>query len=100
MEAPKLPSIFGIKSKKPNQFYFEPRYYNERKEKMKQRYDSLNREIDSTSEKTRTEDFKSTLRDNWGNGYSRSRAGNKINKRVIIYIIALFTIAYYIIFLS
>ena len=34
MEAPKIPSMFGFRSKKPDQFYFEPRYYDERKEKM------------------------------------------------------------------
>ena len=31
MEAPRIPSMFGFKSKKPDQFYFEPRYYDERK---------------------------------------------------------------------
>ena len=96
MEAPKLPSIFGLRSKKPNQFNFEPRYYDERKEKMKQRYDRINREMDNTNlDKTHPEDFKSTLRDNWGNGYSRNRAGNQLNKRVVIYIVVLFALAYY-----
>ena len=99
MEAPKLPSIFGLRSKKPNQFYFEPRYYDKRKEKMEQRYNRIRKEIDSTSaNKTKTEEFKSTLRENWGNGYSRTKAGNQMNRRVIIYVIALFALAYYILF--
>ena len=100
MEAPKIPSMFGFRSKKPDQFYFEPRYYSERKEKMKQRYDRIGRELedDPTMVKTNTEDFKSTMRENWGNSYSRTRAGNKMNTRVILYAIALLAIAYYMLF--
>ncbi len=100
MEAPKIPSMFGFRSKKPNQFYFEPRYYNERKEKMKQRYDRIGQEVDNskTAERTNPEDFKATLRDNWGNGYARSKAGNQMNRRVIIYVIGLLALAYYILF--
>lgn len=100
MEAPKIPSLFGIRSKKPNQFYFEPRYYDERKEKMKKRYERIGREVNSNPsfEKSSTEDFKSTIRENWGNSYSRSRSGNQMNKRVIIYVIALLALAYFILF--
>jgi len=99
MEAPKIPSMFGLRSKKPNQFYFEPRYYDERKEKMKKRYERIAKEVDSTSEKnTPSSDFKSELRENWKNNYSRSKAGNQINKRVIIYVVTLLALAYYILF--
>jgi hypothetical protein len=100
MEAPKIPSMFGFRSKKPNQFYFEPRYYDERKEKMKQRYDRIGQEVDNTKtvERTNPEDFKTTLRENWGNGYARNKAGNQMNKRVIIYVIALLALAYFILF--
>ena len=100
MEAPKIPSMFGFRSKKPNQFYFEPRYYDEKKEKMKKRYSRLGREVDnkSATEKINTEDFKSEIRENWGNSYSRTQTKNKINTRVIIYAIALLALAYYILF--
>lgn len=94
MKPPKLPSIF--RTKKPKQFNFEPRYYDERKEKMKERYDRISREMDHTnSDQTRSENFKSKLRENWGNSYSRNRAGSQMNKRVIIYIIVLFALTYY-----
>jgi len=100
MEAPKLPSMLGFKSKKPNQFYFEPRYYDERKEKMQQRYERIDREVNSNSSNNRTNatDFKSELRDNWQNNYSRSKAGNQMNKRVLIYVVGLMALAYYILF--
>ncbi len=99
MEAPKLPSLFGFRSKRPEQFYFEPRYYNERKEKMKKRYDRIGREVENTStERTNTEEFKSTLRENWGSGYARNKAGSQMNRRVFIYVLALLALAYYILF--
>ena len=100
MEAPRLPSMFGFRSKKPEQFYFEPRYYNERKEKMKKRYDRIGRELNDNPsfEKSNTEDFKSNMRENWNNSYTRSRAGNQMNRRVIIYVIALLALAYFILF--
>ena len=99
MEAPKLPSLFGFKSKRPNQFYFEPRYYDERKEKMKKRYERIGKELE-VEDKTRTnlEDFRSTLRDNWGDGYARRKVGVGMSGRVIIYLLALLALAYYILF--
>ena len=85
MEAPKIPSMFGFRSKKPNQFYFEPRYYDERKEKMKKRYERIAKEVNSTPKKSNpSSDFKSELKENWQNNYSRSKAGNQMNKKVII----------------
>jgi len=100
MEAPKIPSMFGFRSKKPDQFYFEPRYYDKRKEKMKKRYAQINREISQNPsfEKSNTEDLKSTIRENWESSYSRKSTGNQMNRRVIIYIIALLALAYYILF--
>lgn len=100
MKAPKIPSLFGLKSKSPDQFYFEPRYYNEREEKLKKRYDRINREVNASpvTENRNSEEFKSNLRENWGESYSRNRSGGKMNKRVIIYIIALAIIAYIILF--
>jgi len=96
MKAPKIPSLFGLKSKSPDQFYFEPRYYNERKEKFKKRYDRISREVTSApaTEERNSEEFKSNLRENWGESYSRNRTGGKMNKRVLVYIIALTLIAY------
>lgn len=96
MEAPKIPSMFGFGSKKPDRFYFEPRYYDERKEKMKKRYETIERELnkDSSGERSNAEDFKSTIRENWANNYSRNRTGKQVNKRVIIYVIVLLGLAY------
>lgn len=97
MEAPKLPSMFGIKTRRPNQFYFEPRYYNEKKEKMKKRYERIGKEIENEGKnRTDSEEFRSTLRENWGAGYARNKMGSTINRRVIIYIAALVALAYYI----
>lgn len=100
MEAPKIPSMFGFRSKKPDQFYFEPRYYDERKEKMQKRYETIRREENNAgfAERSHPQDFKSALRENWGNSYSRNRSGNKVNTRVFFYIVALSVLAYFILF--
>ncbi|MCB0402808.1 MAG: hypothetical protein KDD41_12040 [Flavobacteriales bacterium] len=99
MEAPKIPTLFGFKTRRPNQFYFEPRYYDERKEKMKQRYDRIGKELDQeNASRTNPEEFRSTLRENWGDGYARRKMGGSMSKRVIIYIIALLALSYYILF--
>lgn len=92
MIAPKIPSFF--KTKKPNQFYFEPRYYNERKEKMQQRYERIAKELDQekSNEKTSSEVFRSTLRESWGANRKR-KAG--INYKVMFYIVILSGLAYY-----
>lgn len=99
MEAPKLPSMFGIKTRRPSQFYFEPRYYDEKKEKMKKRYDRISKEVENTdNSRTNPEEFRSTLKENWGAGYARNKMGSTINRRVLIYIVALVALAYYILF--
>lgn len=99
MEAPKIPSMFGIRTKKPNQFYFEPRYYDEKKEKMKKRYEQIGKEVElEKSQEYRKEEFKSTLKESWGSGYARNKVGNQSGRRVIIYVIILLAIAYYILF--
>lgn len=99
MEAPRLPSMFGFKSKKANQFYFEPRYYNERKEKMDQRIKRIGKDIGvEDSGKSHKEDFKAEMRENWGSSYSKNVAGNQLNRKVIFYVIALFGLAYFLLF--
>lgn len=89
MEAPKIPSFF--KPKKPDRFEFKPRYYSERKEKMKERYERIQREIDNDN--SSTPDFKSNLRDNWES--SRLKKTSKVNPRIFIYLIILLGIVYF-----
>jgi len=93
MQPPKIPSFF--KTKKPNQFYYEPRYYNERKEKMEERYSRISRELNNDKgERTDATVFRSSLRENWASS-SRHSQGNAINKRVLFYIVLLVGLAYY-----
>lgn len=93
MQAPKIPSFF--KTKKPNQFHYEPRYYNERKEKMQERYNRIARELnENKNEATDQEAFRSTLRQSWESSRN-SNAGHKLNYRIVLYIFALTALAYY-----
>lgn len=99
MEAPKIPSMFSMRLKKNNQFYFEPRYYSKRKEKMEQRYKSISNELGiEESKKSSKDDFKAEMRDNWGNSYSRNATGSQLNKKVIFYVVALVVLAYFLIY--
>ncbi len=93
MKPPKIPSLF--KTKKPNSFYYEPRYYDEKKEKMAERRERIARELNNEkNEPASTEQFRSTLRQSWG--YGRNRSENKgINRRVLVYIVVLVGLAYY-----
>ncbi len=93
MQAPKIPSFF--KTKKPNQFYYEPRYYNERKEKMQERYSRISRELNTNKgDRTDAEVFRSNLRHSWESSRNGG-AGHKLNYRIVLYIFALTALAYY-----
>lgn len=99
MEAPRIPSMLGFKAKKANQFYFEPRYYNPRKEKMEKRYQRIGKELGVVEpEQMHKEDFKAEMRETWGAGYARDAAGGQLNKKVLFYVVALFAIAYFLIY--
>ncbi len=65
---------------------------------MKQRYNRIGKEVEEDSTRTNPEEFRSTLRDNWGDGYARRRVGGGMSRRVIIYLLALLALAYYILF--
>lgn len=91
MQTPKIPSFF--KSKKPDQFHFEPRYYNARKEKMQERYDRIAKELgDNKSTPTDREAFRSNLRENWS-ASRRQKTG--FNFRILFYVVVLAGMAYY-----
>lgn len=99
MEAPRLPSMLGFKSKKANQFYFEPRYYDARKEKMDQRYKRIGKELGvKDTSRMHKEDLRAEMRENWGSGYSRDAATGQVNKKVLFYVVALVAITYFLIF--
>lgn len=83
MQLPKIPSFF--KTRQPNRFSFEPRYYDERKERMEQRLkDKASNQVD----------FKSSLRENWNASRVQRRKGG-ISVRVLLYAIVLGLFAYY-----
>jgi len=92
MQPPKIPSFF--KTKKPSQFHYEPRYYNERKEKMEERFSRISNEVNQRNERTNPDLFRSSLREQWGATQHRGNTSS-VNKRVLIYIVLLVGLAYY-----
>lgn len=93
MQPPKIPSFF--KTKKPTQFHYEPRYYDERKEKMEERFRRINNEVNQRNERTDSDVFRSSLREQWGASHRHRGSASAVNKRVLIYIVLLVGIAYY-----
>ncbi|MFT6844997.1 MAG: hypothetical protein ACJAUV_001187 [Flavobacteriales bacterium] len=97
MEAPKIPSLFKFgRSSGPNRFKFPARYYDERKERLKNRYDQMKQEV-SADELTReqTKDrMRASIDDKWKrNTYQKASALRQV--RVLVLILCLGLIAYY-----
>ena len=100
MQAPRIPKMFGIYTKKPSQFEYTPRYYNERKEKLEKRIAQIKQEVENEKKPTSTSEYsnsayQSRIREDWENNYSRRNNTGMINKRVIIYIGILLALTYY-----
>ena len=100
MEAPRIPKLFGIRTKQPNQFHYEPRYYDEKREKREKRTAQIKRELElegkisAKTRRERSEDFRSELRENWGVSH-RKKEGAAFNTRIIVLITAMLGLAYY-----
>lgn len=97
MQAPRIPKMFGIYTKQPNQFDYTPRYYDERKEKLNKRIAQIKKEVSLKENKEElNENYTSSLNENWGISY-RNKTTTAINKRVVIYLVVLLGLAYYLI---
>lgn len=96
MQAPKLPSFFRFK--KPNRFDYQPIYYDERKEKMEERYERISEELAIEKKEGRTTITKVQLREEWGRVSRNGKQTNKMAFIIYIYIIVLLGLVYYIFF--
>lgn len=98
MEAPRIPSLFKFgRTSGPKRFHFPTRYYDERKERLEERYEQLKLEM-SKDELTREQirdRMKAAIQDKWKrNNYHR---GNVFRQaRVLLIFVILTLIAYYI----
>lgn len=100
MQAPRIPKMFGIYTKKPSQFEYTPRYYDERKEKLEKRIAQIKKEVENEKNPTNNSEYsnsayQSRIREDWENNYNRRNNTGMINKRVIIYIGILLALTYY-----
>ena len=87
MRAPKLPSFF--KSRTPSSFYIEPRFYDEKKDKLEERKKKIEEQIvhekkNNPNQKT-SFDFKLERKKKESKGYS---------SRLIIILVCLLAIVY------
>ena len=96
MKAPKVPGIFNFfrHMKGHNRFEYQPRYYDENKEKMQERYERISKELDSEVKEDRSEQFKNQLHHSWERTQHRTMGGGRMKLRIIIYAIILLGLAY------
>ena len=97
MEAPRIPSLFKFgRTGGPKRFSFPTRYYDERKERLKERYDKLKLEMSEeelTREQTRDR-MRAAIDSKWKRGhYQKASALRQV--RVLVIVICLGLIAYY-----
>ncbi len=93
MEAPRIPSLFKFgRTNGPKRFEFQTRYYDEQKERMKERYDRLKLEV-SEEELTRTQTrdrMRAAIDQKWKRGqYQKASALQRIRVLIIVLILGL-----------
>ena len=86
-------SLFKLPSKS-REFNFHPRYYDERKERLKKKVELYSGE-NKSEDRIRAIKFRATLEDNWGNGGHKSQA-LKSNLRLLIILAIILGLFYYI----
>ena len=95
MLTPKLPSFFKISKHKA--FEYKPLYYNENKEKMKERYDRIKQELNHSGDYTgySIDQFKSKIHERWArNSYHKTSRTSNI--RILVLVLVIVAILWYI----
>lgn len=88
-----MPSFF--KKSRYKTFDYAPRYYDESKEKMKERYERIAAEIEGKSSTFSEENFRSNLRENWRRNKKTSSPQAQSMIRMVLIAIILIVISYY-----
>ena len=90
MQAPRLPSVF--KQNRAKRFEFNPRFYDERKERIEELKKKYASEGKST-EGIRTIQ-RGSLKSDWRSGDTRAEKVGSSNRLLLIIVIALFALTY------
>ncbi len=85
-------SLFKLPSKS-REFNFHPRYYDERKERLKKKIELYSGE-NKTEDRTRSIKFRAEMEDNWGNSGYKTQA-IRSNVRLFIILVLIITLFYY-----
>lgn len=87
-----------FKPVKNKRFSFAPRYYDETREALKERYDQMESELKGSSS-LHSGGYGHSLKDRWKANKKTSNFSKKSNFRLIIIAAVLFLIAYYLLYL-
>ncbi len=98
MKGPRIPSVFRVfRSKDPQQFEYRPRYYNEAKERIEERYAEIEKEMEMGEEEKLVMKeqvrFRHEMQDKWVRDH-RSRTTRSANIRLLIIFLFLCLLCY------
>lgn len=77
-------------------FEYTPRYYDEAKEKMKDRYDRIQAELDGKDAAFSKDRFRNNLRESWQNNKKTSSPQAKSIVRMLVIAVILILLSYFI----
>lgn len=95
MRAPRLPSIFKLTDNSHKQFHYQPRTYNEQKERLEKRRKEIERDIELEN-RTRGDvraESRTRISDSWIRRETRRQQRNS-SKRVLLILAALAILVY------
>ena len=83
------------RTRKVKKFSFSPRYYDEEKERLKERYAEINADLDSTIRSVSS----GNLKEKWQRNKKTSNFEKKSNVRLVFIVTILIALCYWILYL-
>jgi hypothetical protein len=95
MKAPRIPTLFKLGRKDPKQFTYEPRFYNERKERIEKRAKEIEAELKMEERLKNDESFRNRQneQENWIR-FERTKRSKQSNVRLLIILFSLLFVTY------
>ncbi len=96
MKGPSIPPVFRVfRTKEPREFGYVPRYYDEEKERMQERYRRIQQEVEdarNAGQEVRHEHLRDRMDHSWRGEYARQ--SQQANIRLLIILVLLCLICY------
>jgi len=95
MKAPRIPTLFKLGRKYPKRFNYEPRFYNERKERIEKRTREIEAELKIEERMQHDESFRNRQneQENWLR-FERTKRAKQSNIRLLVILFSLLFVTY------